>query len=307
MLAWVQFLPYDFDDERLIKSCELRAHDDIIKVLLLDNEVQTVVLDRLKTQFVWVEESLENVALCNLELQILHAKLLQARDVELLSQKVNVHHQRHDFLVEWILKVDDVSINVVQNHLECFWFNARQFYFKLRQFCIELHFSCAKELLEMLIARLFGRENLGLQIDWARCYNSDVSWNFSFVRSDDKDNVTKLFVHEESSKIFGQCAFGVRRKLEFVHISAADVASRVILYRSSENIPTNGIICKNIETKLQKLYIESLMTAAAWNSLPDGHWESCAGMMTDQTCESKSLKTTRRCLKESSQEKDLTY
>lgn len=32
------------------------------------------------------------------------------------------------------------------------------------------------------------------------------------------------------------------------------------------------------------------MHAAAWKSLPDGHWESCAGMMTDQTCESKSLK-----------------
>lgn len=37
-------------------------------------------------------------------------------------------------------------------------------------------------------------------------------------------------------------------------------------------------------------YMESLMTAAAWKSRPDGHCESGAGMRTDQTCESKSLK-----------------
>jgi hypothetical protein len=46
-------------------------------------------------------------------------------------------------------------------------------------------------------------------------------------------------------------------------------------------IPPDSIVPPNT-------YIESLITAEAWKSRPEGHCESIAGMITDQMWESRS-------------------
>jgi hypothetical protein len=201
MLARVQLLPDHLDNQRLLQPLELRTHHDVLEAVVLHDEIQTIVLDRLQIQLVCIVESFKDVDLGDFELQVLHAELLQPGDLELLRQQINIH-QTDDFLVERILEVDDVRVDVEENHLESVGLNRRQFNFKLGNLRRQLNLRRSEELLEVLIARLFSQKDLRLEVLGASCHDGDVRWNLRLVGADNEDDVVELLVHEELAVVF---------------------------------------------------------------------------------------------------------
>lgn len=119
VLARILLLPDDLHDQHLLEGGKLGRHDDIVKVVVLCDKSHAVILDQGEAHAIRIVECVQNVGFRDFELEILHAQLLKAGDVELDGQLVHVHHEEDDLVAEWVLDWNLRSIKSMNFAFNC--------------------------------------------------------------------------------------------------------------------------------------------------------------------------------------------
>ena len=120
-----ELLPaYNLDHEGLVEALKGRAHDDLAKVALPDDELHAVVFEAGQLELRGTPEHLQDAVHIDRGLDVLHAQELQTLGLQEDGQLVDVHHghdlgHTHPFpRVVLQLRVDVVRVHEVQGHVE---------------------------------------------------------------------------------------------------------------------------------------------------------------------------------------------